>query len=126
MDSNQTNRTKLVNITSPTKFKESFFEYSIEVITDIVFGIFLGVLVNLTSDYMQRWFNLSLYAKCVVQILFIIIVLYFMELISPYLYRSREDTSYGIIFTLVFIAVQPNMSHMFGTIFYDIKSIFHH
>jgi len=126
MESDQTNRTKSVNTTSPPKFNESFFEYTIEVITDISLGIFLGVLVNFASNYMRRCFNLSRYATYVVQILFIVIVLYLMELASPYLYQSRENESYGIVFTLVFFAIQPNIAQMFGTVFYDVKGIFDH
>ena len=97
--------------TEPAKnFMESFPRYALEVTSDIVLAILLGVTVNQVSNWIGKTFKLPYYGKMIVQLILIILVLYIMKVDSQYLYQSwKGQTSYGIIFTAVFLAVQKNV-----------------
>lgn len=97
---------------------ESFLHYAFEIIADIALGVFLGVLVNMFTNFIAEIFKLPRLAKIAVQLALIICVLYVMKIDSKYLYKSwKGQTSYGIIFTAVFLAVQRNLITFFQDIY---------
>jgi len=108
------------NKPNPT-FKDTvtgFPKYALEIIADIFLGIVLGLSVNFFVDYLGKKFGLKFYAKLIIQIILIILVLYVMKVDSKYLYESwKGETSYGIIFTSIFLAVQKNLMHFLEYIF---------
>jgi hypothetical protein len=104
-------------------FKESFPMYSLEVITDLILGAVLGVIVNTMADYIGNLFKLPFWGVLVVQLFLISVFLYVMKIDSKYLYNSwKGQTSYGIVFTSVFLAVQKNMLRFFENIYLDEKN----
>ena len=104
-----------------TEVRESFFKYSVEVVTDILLGITLGVIVNLMTDYIAAIFEIHGILKLPIQLFLIVIVLYIMRIYPGISYplRTRSDT-YGVIFIPVFITAQRN----FAIFFSDIYKIF--
>ena len=104
---------------------ETFFMYTFEVAADIVLGVVLGVSVNICADFIGKVFNLNRIGILLVQFMLICIVLYIMKIDSKYLYQSwKGQTSYGIIFTAVFLAVQKNMISFFADIFVEENKYF--
>lgn len=101
-------------------FTEPFHEYAFEVISDIVLGVALGVIINMIVDYLGNLLGLPFSVKLLIQLTFIILILYFLKIDSNVLYSSwKGHTSYGIIFTSVFIAAQKNLIKFFQDV-YDI------
>ncbi len=99
-----------MSTTQPDDFKESFPMYAFEVTSDIVLAVLLGVAVNQITNIISKYFGLPKFAKIILQLALIIIVLYIMKIDSKYLYGSwKGQTGYGIIFTAVFLSVQKNM-----------------
>ena len=89
---------------------QSFPQYALEVVTDIMLGLTLGVSIDTLVTYIGLYFNLSQIAMVFLQLALIIIVLYVMKRWSKYLYNSwYADTDYGIIFIAVFIESQRNI-----------------
>jgi Na+/H+-dicarboxylate symporter len=110
-----------VPIQNAKEINENFFQYTLEVMADIFLGIILGVAVNYCADYVGHVFGLkNRIGILIIQIIFICIVLYIMKTRSKYLYQSwRGATSYSIIFTTVFLAVQKNMVDFFQYIYVE-------
>lgn len=92
---------------------ESFGLYAFEIIADIILGIALGLTVNKVSNRLSNFLNLNVYLKYGFQLLLNIGVLYILKVDSKYLYTSwKGKTSYGIIFTAMFIASQKNLTKL--------------
>ena len=92
-------------------FNESFPRYAFEIVADMLLAITLGIVINTITNFLAKLFNLSIYVKIVVQLVLIILVLYIMKIDSKYLYSSwKGQTSYGIIFTAIFLATQKNIA----------------
>lgn len=97
---------------------ESFPSYSFEIISDIFLGIVLGVLVNTVSSLLALKLNWSKFTLVTFQFALITIILYIMKIDSKYLYSSwKGHTSYGIMFTTVFLAVQKNVIIFFEDVY---------
>lgn len=106
--------------THKDELNESFFAYALEIVADMALGMFLGVMVNIISDKIAWLFKLPRIAKLIVQIFLITVVLYIMKVDSKYLYSSwRGQTSYGIVFTAVFLASQKNIVQLFEDIYIE-------
>ena len=102
------------------EFKESFPHYAMEVLIDIFLGIFLGVLINTIVNYVGKKLGLSKIIKFIIQLCLIIIVLYFLKIDSVHYMKSwRGQTSYGIVFVAVFLAVQANVIHFLEDIWLE-------
>lgn len=107
-------------IPQPDEFKESFPHYALEVVIDIFLGIFLGLMINTLVNYLGKKLGLSRIIKFIIQLFLIIIVLYFLKIDSVHYLKSwRGQTSYGIVFVAVFLAVQANMIHFFEDIWIE-------
>ena len=102
---------KIIPPANRDEFLEGFPQYTFEVLADIVLAILLGITVNKLTNHIAKYLGLNKYAKLVVQLVLIIIVLYIMKIDSKYLYASwKGETSYGIVFTTVFFAIQKNLT----------------
>lgn len=100
------------------KFNDSFVKYSLQASADIILAVVLGIGVNVVADFFISQFNLSLYAGIILQIFLIIVVLYFMKVISNKLYSSWNGHSqYGIMFMVFFFATQKNVINFFRNIY---------
>jgi uncharacterized membrane protein YvlD (DUF360 family) len=106
------------NIHGQDDFAETFPAYAFEVVSDIILGIVLGISVNMFVNYVGKILHLPVQIKLLFQLFIIIAVLYIMKIDSKYLYSSwKGQTSYGIIFTTVFFAVQKNMVQLFEVLY---------
>jgi hypothetical protein len=102
------------------KLNETFLDFSLEIVADVMMGIFLGIMVNWVATYLGRAFNLSFLATILVQFLLICMVLYLLKINADYLYKAWEDASgYGIIFTGVFLGVQRNLINFFENVYHQ-------
>jgi predicted PurR-regulated permease PerM len=105
---------------------QSFISYGTGILLDIVLGILLGIFVNTVVDFFAKTFNMPFYAAIILQILFIICVLYLMKVDSKYLYatwRGGRD-NYGILFTAAFLGVQSNIVKFLEEIWNDEDATF--
>lgn len=92
--------------------------YSIELTVDIFLGIILGIIVNRISDIIGRQLKLEFNTKMFIQLILIILVLYYMKVESKYLYDSwTGDQSYGIVFTSIFLSSQKNITTFIENIY---------
>ena len=92
------------------RFKESFAHYAFEFLIDFFLAVFLGICVNTIANYLGKKLGLSFIVKFIIQLFLIIIVLYMLKIDSiRYLRSWRGQTSYGIVFVSVFLAVQANI-----------------
>lgn len=109
------------NISTPIgddKFVESYPAYAFEITADIVLAVLLGIGVNKLTNVIAKHFGLHIYAKLLLQLVFIITILYIMKIDSKYLYSSwKGQTNYGIIFTAIFLAVQKNVTKFLEDIY---------
>lgn len=105
--------------------KVSFPVYALEVVTDIGLGIIAGLSVNICADFIGKIFGLKYIGVIIVQLFLITIVLYMIKIDTRYLYSTwRGETSYGIIFMAVFLAVQKNMIKLFENIYLEEENRF--
>ena len=112
-----------MNTPQNNELNESFIQYTFEIATDILLGVVLGVIVNMVADYVGKILHLPRYGVLVVQFFLICGVLYLLKVDSKYLSQSwKGQTSYGIVFTAVFLAVQKNLINFFGDIYLDINN----
>ncbi|AZL89105.1 hypothetical protein QKC54_gp0736 [Megavirus baoshan] len=106
----------------PKTFEQSILGYTFEVISDIFLGIVLGIGINILVDYIGELLHLSFLVKIIIQFMFIVLILYFLKIDSSQLYSSwRGHTSYGIIFTSVFIATQRNLVKLFNEVYKSLE-----
>lgn len=98
----------------PDGINESFFSYVFEISADIVLGLVLGLFVNIVADFIGKIFGINIIGILIIQFILICLVLYILKVDSKYLYKSwKGKTSYGIVFTVVFFAVQKNVVKFF-------------
>jgi F0F1-type ATP synthase assembly protein I len=100
---------------------QSFFSYATGILLDLVLGVLLGIFVNTVVDFFAKTFNMPFYVAIILQILFIICILYLMKVDSKYLYttwRGGRD-NYGILFTAAFLGVQSNIVKFLEDIWSD-------
>nr|URM62011.1 hypothetical protein [Mimivirus sp.] len=108
--------------TGSENFEESILGYTFEVIADIFLGLVLGIGINVFVDYIGEFLHLSFLVKIIIQFIFIILILYFLKIDSKQLYSSwKGHTSYGIIFTSVFIASQRNLIKLFDEVYKSLE-----
>ncbi|AEQ33047.1 hypothetical protein [Acanthamoeba polyphaga mimivirus] len=108
--------------TGSENFEESIFGYTFEIIADIFLGLVLGIGINVFVDHIGELLHLSFLVKIIIQLMFIIVILYFLKIDSNQLYSSwKGHTSYGIIFTSVFIASQRNLIKLFDEVYKSLE-----
>lgn len=94
--------------------------YSIELTVDILLGVVLGIIINKLADFIGQKLQLDFYSKMFIQLILIIIVLYFMKIESKYLYKSwYGDQSYGIVFTSIFLSSQRNIARFIEKVYME-------
>ncbi|XWV25698.1 hypothetical protein QJ857_gp0023 [Tupanvirus soda lake] len=119
---NMSNAQKINTNDDKDSINESFFQYSFEIFADMALGIVLGISVNVLSDFIAKTLKLPRFGLIIVQFILICLVLYVMKIDSKYLYESwKGQTSYGIVFTAVFLAVQKNLIRFFEDIYVEEK-----
>jgi hypothetical protein len=81
-----------------------------EVTSDLILGISLGILVDKLADIVAKYFGLGNIARLFIQLFFIIVVLYMMKLNAMHMYASwHTEQGYGIVFIALFLASQKNL-----------------
>ena len=132
-DNNHKNNTMIPNMNIEQKIinqiekKEqvSFPIFFLEVVSDILIGVGLGLFVNMISTFIGKLFGLKKIGTIIIQLLMISLVLYMIKVDSRYLFSTWEgEADYGIIFTAVFLAVQPNMINFFTDIYHIVDDKF--
>lgn len=101
---------------STKKIENNFPIFAVNIVADLGLGIFLGICVNLLADCISAWFGLSGMAVIIIQVLIISVTLYFVKKFYTNTHPSWQGTKYGVVFIAVFLAVQQNMTHLFGKI----------
>lgn len=87
-----------------------FLTYSLELFIDGATGLFLGLMVNYFSDWLQCTFGFDDLIKIILQIVLITLTLYIIKITIRKLFRSwRKETDYGIVFVSLFLASQRNI-----------------
>lgn len=99
------------------RIDNNFPIFTVSIIADLGLGIFLGICVNLLSDWIGNWLGLSGMAVIIIQVLLISITLYFVKKFYTNTHPSWQGSKYGIVFIAVFLSVQRNMTHLFEKLF---------
>ncbi len=108
---------------SSENINESFFSYTMEITLDIILGLVLGLFVNMVADFIGKIFGMNLIGILIIQFILICLVLYILKVDSKYLYKAwKGQTSYGIVFTVVFFAVQKNIVKFFDYVISEERS----
>ena len=90
--------------------KKSLPKFALEVTSDVILGISLGILVDKLANIIAKYLNAGKIAKLFIQLLLIIIVLYLMKIDEGNLYASwQTEQGYGILFMALFLASQRNL-----------------
>jgi hypothetical protein len=93
--------------------KYSINNYIIGFGVDIALGIILGIMVDVSVTYITKHVGLGKVSKFLLQVMFNILVLFFIASNSDMLHAFWKGPGFGIVFMVVFISCQRNIFEFF-------------